>query len=218
MGCADSILVSCVIFGESELTLEISRRRALSALAAVVVGIGAAVLIAFTVLHPHVDAGAGNLANIFHGDVLRQGGSAPADVQAGVRATLRDFQDGYVHRDPKTLDAFMSRLFENNDDVLMLGTGPSEWSRGFPAATEFVRRDWAYCGDFRFAVDETIVSSSGDVAWIATMGTVHYKKYDRPVRLSAVLTRHGDRWLFRQMQFQYEDSGATAAGLLLLHR
>jgi ketosteroid isomerase-like protein len=218
MGCADSILVSCVIFGESELTLEISRRRALSALAAVVVGIGAAALIALTVLHPHVDAGTDHLANLFHGDVLRQRSAAPPDVQAGVRAALSDFEDGYVRRDPKALDAFMSRLFENNDDVLMLGTGPSEWSRGFPAAKEFVRRDWALWGDFRFAADDAIVSSSGDVAWIATIGTVHYKKYDRPVRLSAVLTRHGDRWLFRQMQFQYEDSGATAAGLLLLHR
>ena len=197
------------------MTVAMTRRRRLGALVAIGVGMGAATL---TALHARSDAYARLSAQPLHADAMRQPGDAPADVQAGVHAALRTFQDGYVKRDPKTLDAFMDRLFEKNDDLLLLGTGASEWSRGFPAATEFVRRDWAYWGDFRFAADDAIVSSSGDVAWIATMGTVHYKKYDRPVRFSAVLTRHGGRWLFRQMQFQYEDGGAKAAGLLLLHR
>lgn len=194
------------------VTIEVTRKRALSVLGVVVVGLCAAALLC---LSPHGRVAA--RADL-HGDVLRQPGSAPADVQAGVRAALRDFQEGYVRRDPSTLDAFMGRLFEPSDDLLLLGTGPSEWSRGYPAATAFVRRDWAAWGDFRFGIDDAIVSSQGDVAWVATMGAVHYKKYDRPVRFSAVLVRHGNRWLFRQMQFQYEDGGAQAAGLLLLHR
>jgi hypothetical protein len=197
------------------LTVAMTRKRRLGALVAIGAGMGAATL---TALHARSDAYASLSAKPLHEDAMSQPGDAPADVQAGVHVALREFQDGYVKRDPKALDAFMDRLFEKNDDLLLLGTGASEWARGFPAATEFVRRDWAAWGDFRFAVDETIVSSSGDVAWIATMGTVHYKKYDRPVRLSAVLTRHGNKWLFRQMQFQYEDGGAKAAGLLLLHR
>jgi len=206
------LTATCAVL-EMKLTLEVTGKRLALVLAAVALALSCAAMAARDLLHPHVDG-----RTDLHADVLRQPGSAPADVQAGVRAALRDFQDGYVHRDPQNLTSFMNRLFENNNDVLMLGTGPSEWSRGFPAATEFVRRDWAYWGDFRFAADEAIVSSSGDVAWIAAMGTVHYKKYDRPVRLSAVLTRHGGRWLFRQMQFQYEDSGAAAAGFLLMHR
>lgn len=153
-----------------------------------------------------------------HAEVLRQPGNAPVEVKAGVQAALKDFQDGYAQRNPKNLDAFMDRLFDKNDDILILGTGRSEWSRGYPAAVEFVRRDWAEWGDFRFNVNDALVSSHGDVAWMATVGTVQFRHSSRQVRFSAVLTRHGDKWLFRQMQFQYEDRAITAENLLLLRR
>jgi hypothetical protein len=195
------------------VTLEVTRKRVLAALAAVLF-----VLCGFALFFGFLLRRSAVAQPDFHAQVLRQRGNAPPAVQAGVLAALRDFQDGYVHRDPRILDAFMGRLFEKNDDVLILGTGRSEWSRGYGAATEFIRRDWTMWGDFRFAVDDSIVSSYGDVAWVATIGTVHFRRSDRQVRFSAVLTRHGDKWLFRQMQFQYEDRPVTAANLLLLRR
>jgi SnoaL-like domain len=146
---------------------------------------------------------------------LRQPGNAPPAVHAGVVEALRDFQDGYIRRDPKTLDAFMERAFGNSDDVLILGTNPSEWARGHKEVSDLIRGDWEKWGDFRFNADDSIVSSQGDVAWIAAAGTVHFKQHDRPVRFSATLTRHGNRWLFRQMQFQYDDSGGLLARLFL---
>ena len=145
---------------------------------------------------------------------LLQAGDTPLSVRAGVLAALTDFQEGYIKRDPKELDSFMNRLFPKNDDILLLGTDAGEWTRGYPAVGEFIRTDWREWGDFRFAVDDSIVWSSGEVAWIASVGAVHEHGSDRPLRFSAILTRNGNRWLFRQVHFQWDDRDPGAADLL----
>jgi hypothetical protein len=145
---------------------------------------------------------------------LLQTGDAPAPVRADVIAALRAFQDGYVRRDPKDLDSFMHRVFPDNDDILLLGTDADEWVRGRRAVAEFISEDWAKWGDFRFAVDDSIVWSAGDVAWIASVGVVHDQRVDRPVRFSAILTRRGSNWLFRQVQFQWDDRDPRPADIL----
>jgi hypothetical protein len=75
----------------------------------------------------------------------------------------------------------MNRLFEKNEGTLIPGTGGSGWPREFPAAQEFVRGDWAGWGDFRFSVDDALVSSYGDVAWVATVGAVQFRRSNRQV-------------------------------------
>ena len=145
---------------------------------------------------------------------LHDAGDAPPAVRAGVLTALRAFQDGYIKRDPKDLDSFMSRLFAKNDDLLILGTDAGEWVRGYPAATEFIRTDWQRWGDLRLAADDPIICSSGDVAWMTSYGEVRFNGGQRPVRFSAILTRQGNDWLFRQVHFQWDDRGAGAADLL----
>jgi len=149
---------------------------------------------------------------------LLQPGDAPAAVRAGVLVSLRAFQEGYVQRKPGNLDSFMTRLFPKDGQVLLLGTegGTSEWVRGYPAAAQFILDDWRDWGDFRFDVDHSIICSSGDVAWVATVGSVNFKGSKRPLRFSATLTRSGDNWLFRQMQFQWDDQDPEAADVFHL--
>lgn len=132
-------------------------------------------------------------------------GDAPAPVRAGVVAALRAFQDGYARRDPKQLDSFMQRLFAPNDEVLLLGADAAEWIRGYRPVSQFILSDWLRWGEFRFSVDDSMIWSSGDVAWIASAGTVHTRRSDRPIRFSAVLTRNGDAWIFRQVHFQWDE-------------
>lgn len=154
-------------------------------------------------------------------DVLREQrllrpGDAPPAVRAQVLVSLRAFQQGYIQRDPARLDAFMQRLFPADDDFLVLGTeGVSmEWARGSRAASELIRNDWERWGDFRFNVDNAIVWSSGDVAWVATVGKVMWNKGERPVRLTAILTRNGKEWQFRQVHFQWDDSDPAVRDIL----
>jgi hypothetical protein len=147
---------------------------------------------------------------------LLQAGDAPPPVRAEVLASLRAFQEGYRKRDPGELDSFMRRLFSENDDILIMGTDAGEWVRGYGAAAHFIKEDWQYWGDFRFEVDDSVVWSDGDVAWIASAGVAHWQRADRPVRFSAILTRHGHNWLFRQVHFQWDDRDPRPADLLRL--
>jgi len=145
---------------------------------------------------------------------LTHTGDAPPSVRVGVLASLRAFQEGYVRRDPKELNSFMRHLFLESDDILLLGTDADEWVRGYPAVAEFIRNDWLKWDDFRFAVDDSIIWSSGDVAWIASVGVVHGQLSDRPLRFSAILTREGDNWFFRQVHFQWDDRDPRPSDLL----
>jgi ketosteroid isomerase-like protein len=144
---------------------------------------------------------------------LHQTGDAPSQVRMEVLAALRAFQEGYRKRDAKELNSFMHDLFLENDDILLLGTDPDEWMRGYRKVSEFIRQDWEKWGGFRFAVDDSIVWSSGDVAWIVSVGSVLARGADRRVRFSATLKRSGDRWRFRQLQFQWDDPGPRLSDL-----
>lgn len=150
--------------------------------------------------------------------LLRAGDASP-EVRAQVLQSLRAFQDGYVRRDPANLDSFMNALFPRDEDILILGTeaGTSEWVRGYSPAASFIRRDWQQWGDFRFDVDRADVWSTGDVAWVATVGSVKSKMTERPVRFTAILTRSGNRWVFRELQFQLDQVNPVAADVLNPH-
>lgn len=191
------------------MALGLTRNRILSALTIALFVLGAFTFGFVSSLHLR-----SAVSSDFLKPYLLQAGDAPPSVRAGVLAALTDFQEGYVKRDPKELNAFMNRLFSKNDDILVLGTNAGEWARGYPAVGEFIRRDWLYWGDFRFAVDDSIVWSSGDVAWMASIGAVHKNGWDRPLRFSAILTRQGNRWLFRQVDFQWEHRNPSPADLL----
>lgn len=145
---------------------------------------------------------------------LLQGGDASLPVRSEVLTALRTFQDGYIKRDPQALDTFMQRVFSPSDDVLVLGTGAGEWVRGYSAVGQFIKADWQGWGNFRFAVDDSIVWCSGDVAWIASAGMVHGHRSSRPIRFSAILTRTDHRWLFRQVHFQWDDRDPSPSDLL----
>lgn len=135
---------------------------------------------------------------------LQAAGDAPEDVRIGVLTTLRALQDGYIERDPKQIDTFMGRLFPKDGDLLFEGSD-GEWVRNYATVADLVQADWRNWGDLRFATGDAVVWSSGTVAWIATVGVVHFKWSDRPVRLSAIMVREGDRWLIHQLQIQYDD-------------
>jgi SnoaL-like domain len=145
---------------------------------------------------------------------LAQQGNATPVERSEVLATLREFQEGYVKRDPKAVNTFMDRLFVNGEDVLLMGTDSGEWARGYPAVAEFIKRDWIGWGDFRFAVEDSLVWCTGDVAWIVSLGSERGRVTERPVRFSAILARNGGTWHFRQVHFQWDDSDPGAASLL----
>jgi hypothetical protein len=97
------------------------------------------------------------------------------DIQA-VRETLQKFQDGYLRRDVSLIQDFRE-LFVPEDDLEVIGTGAiepgdDEWCLGLDAACDLVQNDWEGWGDLTIDVADARIHVLGDVAWLATTGTV----------------------------------------------
>lgn len=93
-----------------------------------------------------------------------------------VRELLSRFQEGYAQRDLGRLDEFMD-LFTSTEDLEVIGTnavapGEGEWCQGREAVRELVAGDWEHWGDVRFDVQNARISFHGNVAWLATTGSV----------------------------------------------
>ncbi len=98
-----------------------------------------------------------------------------SDIQS-VRDTLKKFQEGYEHRDTAHIEDFRT-LFVPEDDLEIIGTGAvetgdDEWCLGPDAAIALVENDWEGWGDLVLDVADARIHVSGDVAWLATSGTV----------------------------------------------
>lgn len=154
------------------------------------------------------------LRNDSHRQYLLQKGDAPPAVRQGVLESLRAFQDGYIKRNPKEMHSFMQRLFPENEDILLIGTDHGEWARGYGAVADFLKADWLNWGDMRLMVDDSIVWSTGDTAWLASIGVVHGNRSDRPLRFAAVLKQREDHWVFRQVHFQWDEREPGLSDLL----
>ena len=136
---------------------------------------------------------------------LTNPGDAPPTVRAGVRATLDILQMAYLRRDPAALPNLMRRCFDPDLSVLMMGTDPIEWVNGYAQAGNFIAHDLRGWGGVHLDVADAQVSASGATAWLATVGTVRFGSTLRPIRFTAVLTFKGDHWVFRQIQYQYDE-------------
>jgi len=93
-----------------------------------------------------------------------------------VRKTLQAFQDGYSQRNAQHLDAFM-QLFVSDDRLEVIGTSavsPSneEWCKGRQPTRALVAGDWDGWGNLKLDIASATIHVQGDVAWLATSGTV----------------------------------------------
>ena len=139
-------------------------------------------------------------------DFIFSKGNAPEDVRSEIIQQLYKFQDGYAHRDTSLLKPFMEQLF-SQDNVLVLGTMPNEILKSYERTAVLVLSDWNTWGDCTFLMDNAHISTSGNVAWVSTIG---YVKFDMsrflvlPLRLSAIMVKEIDVWKFQYMQFQFD--------------
>ncbi len=151
--------------------------------------------------------------NTFRNENLEQAGNAAPAVRVAIVQKLQALQSGYTRRDLNAVNSFSDNLFSKDGDILILGTDSGEWVHGAPAARTFIKEDWHAWGDLRLECDRAAVWSSGNVAWMATLGSVHWNKQERPLRFTAVLSFEDDRWVFRQMHFQWADNDPSSSFL-----
>ncbi|NCC78359.1 MAG: hypothetical protein EOM07_02000 [Clostridia bacterium] len=95
-------------------------------------------------------------------------------IRHEIRELLDFFQEGYIQRDTSKVDSFMEKLFDQIDNIILIGTSSGEWCMGCDEVKELFISDWNYWGDLRLNADEAEVLLFGETAIVYTSGTVKY--------------------------------------------
>jgi ketosteroid isomerase-like protein len=123
---------------------------------------------------------------------------ADGGTESAVLAVLGRFVDCYTRRDIEGI----ASLFVNDPDLLLYGSGSDEKRIGIDEIRAQMKRDWAQSESVSFRITWNSVSMAGSVAWVGADGIVHaeVKEHDVifPFRITAVLEKREDRWLFAQ--------------------
>lgn len=111
-------------------------------------------------------------------------------------ATLDEYADAYCAKD---IDRLM-RLFDEGDDVSVIGTGEDELCSGRAEIQDLFRRNFAEATAHTFDWHWTQVTVRRDTGVIAASLTIHLDIDDQPmqvpVRWTVALSRRDDRWVW----------------------
>jgi ketosteroid isomerase-like protein len=120
-----------------------------------------------------------------------------AEVRSQVCEVLERFNDLVSTQNLQVLAEFAP-----GDEVLLVGSDAGEVATGRQELEAFFARIFARDTTFSWEWDRIDVSHAGDLAWFFAEGRVVLstaKEQRRaPYRLTGVLERHGERWLWRQ--------------------
>lgn len=116
-----------------------------------------------------------------------------------VLATLEQYADAYCAKD---IDRLMA-LFDEEDDISLIGTGADELCSGYLAIKEVFLRNFSEAIATRFEWDWQHITMGNGCAVVATTLTIHLDTEEGPmkvpVRWTVSMVRRGDtwRWLHR---------------------
>ena len=128
-------------------------------------------------------------------------------IEAAAMAALNRFCESYVRRD---LDGVLS-VFASDADVVVFGTGHDERRVGQSEIRAQVERDWEQSNACSFQWKWHSVSAAGPVAWLAAEGAIEAEVGEDhatlPIRLTGILEKRADEWLFVQFHTSVPVSG-----------
>jgi ketosteroid isomerase-like protein len=120
-----------------------------------------------------------------------------ADTLSAVREVLERFFHLVSTRDMRVLAEFAP-----GGDVLLVGSDAGEIATGPQEIEAFFTRIFAGTSTFSWKSRRIAVSQAGDIAWFFADGQMIVEstegQEERPYRISGVLERIGDQWLWRQ--------------------
>jgi len=153
------------------------------------------VLIAFTT----VFFGCGNNPKLED----RQDMQADKQTETGVMAVFHKFYEAYTAND---LSKAMETLTKD-PNVVFLGAGQDERNVGPLEARSQMERDLSQAEKISFKEEWRHVSASGDLAWMATDGTLLWSAGGTPMsapsRISAVFVKQNGQWRIAQFHFSF---------------
>jgi ketosteroid isomerase-like protein len=132
---------------------------------------------------------------------------ADEKTETAVMAVVNKFNEAYSRRDMDSLLA----LFAPDPDLIVIGTGADERRVGLAELKFQAERDWSQSESLSFELGWRSVSATGSVAWLAAegigQGKIDSQEIRFPWRLTAVLEKRANKWLFVQMHLSVPATG-----------
>ncbi len=123
------------------------------------------------------------------------------NIEVEVRDMLNRYAQAYAD---KNLDAMMD-LFSNDPDIVAIGTGTDEWIHGCDELKEGFRRDFTQADNIQVKFERITIQATDNASWLSALMTMYATVSGKEVllsgRLSMVLEKIGDRWLFVHLHF-----------------
>jgi ketosteroid isomerase-like protein len=117
-------------------------------------------------------------------------------TKEAIHATLEDYAEAYCAKD---IDSLM-RVFDDSDNISVIGTGADELCVGRAAVKELFLRNFGEATANRFEWDWEDIRISRDHAVVSVTLAIHleYKNNQLkvPVRWTVVLKKEHDRWVW----------------------
>lgn len=119
------------------------------------------------------------------------------EVRTQIYEVLERFNELVSAKNPQVLAEFAP-----GDEVLLIGSDAGEIATGSQAIESFFARIFARDAAFFWEWDRIDVSHAGDLAWFFADGRVILStakgRQMSPYRMTGVLKRHGEQWLWMQ--------------------
>jgi len=117
-------------------------------------------------------------------------------TKEAIQVTLENYAKAYCAKD---IDALM-RVFDNSENISVIGTGADELCVGREAVRDLFLRNFGEATAHRFEWDWTDIRISGDHAVVSITFTIHLiyhgDQLKIPLRWTVVLKKENDRWLW----------------------
>ena len=118
-----------------------------------------------------------------------------------VRDMMNRYAQAYADKD---IDAMMA-LFLDDPNIVAIGTGTDEWIHGYSELRKGFERDFAQADNIQVKFEKVTIQSSNSTSWLSALmimcATVSGKEVLLSGRLSMVLEKIEDKWLFRHLHF-----------------
>ena len=126
---------------------------------------------------------------------------ADPKTQNEVTQTLKGMFVSYKKKD---LEGVLS-FWAPDPDIVVIGSGFDEKSVGIDQFIEHLKRDWSQAEVLTISFKDYTVSAAGPVAWFSAdinfHCTIDEQEVDLPGRLTGIMEKRNERWLWVQMHF-----------------
>jgi len=130
------------------------------------------------------------------------GGALPAELREEALCTLRQLNEYYEKRDLEQADACIDETMLP-EELLILGTNPSEIFHGREGAKCLLQGDWKYWGQLTLDVERTVLSRVGNALYFVMRGHIRLDiwRFRIPIKITGILEKRDNQWRISKLQF-----------------